>query len=210
MLEESVIRILIADDHPIVREGLTAILAHCSDMQVIAQARSGKEAIELFRQHRPDVALMDVRMPKMDGPEAIGIIRTEFPRARILILTTYDADDYIFRALRAGAKGFLLKDASREQLLEAIRTVHAGRTYFPSEVTSKLAVRMGRPELTARERGVLQLMSRGKSNQDIASELFIAETTVKSHVNSILSKMQVRDRTQAVTLALQQGMVSLE
>jgi two-component system NarL family response regulator len=146
----------------------------------------------------------------MNGPEAILAIRKEFPKARIIILTTYDGDEYVFQALRAGAKAFLLKDSPREHLLEAIRAVHAGQTFLPQEMATKLAARMSRPELTAREQAVLRLMTAGKTNHDIASELFIAEATVKSHVNSILSKMQVNDRTQAVTLALKRGLVSLE
>jgi two-component system, NarL family, response regulator len=210
MVDESVIRILIADDHPIVREGIVSIIQRRRDMQVVAEATNGKEALELFRQHKPDVALMDVRMPQVDGPEAILAIRKEFPKARIIILTTYDGDEYVFQALRAGAKAFLLKDSPREHLLEAIRAVHAGQTFLPQEMATKLAARMSRPELTAREQAVLRLMTAGKTNHDIASELFIAEATVKSHVNSILSKMQVNDRTQAVTLALKRGLVSLE
>jgi two-component system, NarL family, response regulator len=210
MLQASAIRILIADDHPIVREGIASIIERRPDMQVVAEASHGKEAVELFAQHRPDVVLMDLRMPEMDGPEAIGVILKEFPQARIIILTTYDGDEYVFQALRAGAKAFVLKDSPREHLLEIIRTVYAGRSYLPPEVATKLAARMSRRELTTREQAVLRLMTAGKTNHDIASELFIAEATVKSHINSILSKMQVHDRTQAVTLALKRGLVSLE
>lgn len=210
MLQGRHIRILIADDHPVVREGIRSIIDRRTDMQVVAEAAHGKEAVELFCQHTPDVVLMDVRMPELNGTETIRIIRRKFREARIIVLTTYKEDETVFQALRAGARGFLLKDSPREHLLDAIRTVHAGQTYFPPDVATRMAERMSRPELTTREQAVLCLMTSGRTNGEIASELFIAEATVKSHINSIFSKMRVHDRTQAVTQALKQGLVSLE
>jgi len=209
MNKTNAIRLLIADDHPVVREGLAAMIERRADMTVVAEASSGQEALELYRLHQPDVVLMDLRMPQMDGVSAITAIRAEFPGARIIVLTTFDGDEDIYRGLRAGAKGYLLKDAGREALLEAIRGVHAGQTRIPADVASKLAERMSGPELTPREREVLELMVSGKSNQEIGSHLFIAEGTVKAHVNNILAKLDVNDRTQAVTTAIKRGIVHL-
>ncbi len=210
MSKENPIRILLADDHAVMRDGLAAIMEQEEDMTVVGEASNGKEAVELFRARQPDVTLMDLRMPVMDGVEATTAIRAQFPDARILVLTTYDGDEDIYRGLRAGAKGYLLKDAGREELLEAIRGVHGGQTRIPSDVTAKLLTRMSGPELSAREREVLRLMALGNSNQEIAAALFIAEATVRTHVNNILSKLDVNDRTQAVTTALRRGIVHLE
>ena len=207
---ESSIRLLIADDHAIVRDGLAAMMEQHDDMTVVGEASNGREAVERFQTLRPDVTLMDLRMPDMDGVEAIITIREVFPDARILVLTTYDGDEDIYRGLRAGAKGYLLKDAGRDRLLDAIRAVHAGRTHIAPDIAAKLAERMSGPELTAREREVLHLLAKGGSNQEIGATLFITESTVKTHINSILTKLQVPDRTQAVTTALRRGLVQLE
>jgi two-component system, NarL family, response regulator len=202
------IRVLIADDHPIVRNGLVRMVELSDGMEVIAEAETGTEAVELFRQHQPDVTLMDLRMPEMNGVEAILAIRKEFPTASIAILTTYDTDEDIFRGLQAGAKGYLLKDSKMVDLIEAIRTLHAGQRYIPAAVGAKLAERMTQPQLSDRELEVLRLMSAGKTNQDICAELYISESTVKFHINNIFSKLGVSDRTQAIVIAIQRGIAS--
>ena len=203
------IRILIADDHPVVREGLAAMIKRRTDMTVVAEANHGQEAVALFHQHQPDVVLMDLRMPEMDGVEAILTIREQTPEARVIVLTTYDTDEDIYRALRAGAKAYLLKDTPREELLDTIRAVSAGRTRVPSDVAAKLVERVSSEALTAREVDVLRLIVAGNSNREIATLLYISEGTVKTHVNHILMKLGVSDRTQAVTTALRRGLVSL-
>jgi DNA-binding NarL/FixJ family response regulator len=207
--QPSAIRVLIADDHPIVRQGLTTILKQESDMSVVGQAQNGLEAVELYRQQQPDVMLMDLRMPEMDGVEAISAICAEFSPALIIVLTTFDSDEDIYRGLQAGAKGYLLKDAGAEELLAAIRTVANGQKYIPRAVGAKLAERMSNPELSDRELEVLRLMATGKSNRDIAATLHITENTVKFHVNNILSKLGVGDRVQAVLVALKRGIASV-
>ena len=207
---ENPIRCLVADDHAIVREGVVATIELYDEMRVVARAANGREAVALFREHRPDITLMDLNMPEIGGVEAITAIRDEFPDARIIILTTYDGDEDIFRGLRAGAKAYLLKEGSVEQLVETIRAVHRGQVRIPQEVAAKLAQRMTSPELTARELEVLQHIVSGKSNAEIGGALFITEATVKAHVNSILSKLDVSDRTQAVTTALKRGIVHLD
>jgi two-component system NarL family response regulator len=204
------IRILIVEDHHIVRQGLAALLKTVPGFAVAAEAADGEEAVELYRRHRPDVTLMDLRLPKLNGVAAIGRIRQEFPAARVIVLTTFDGDEDIYRAMQAGAKGYLLKGMDLAELTEAIRTVHAGKSRIPSRVAEKLAERMGGSSLTARELEVLQLIVAGKSNRDIGTALFISEATVKTHVNSLLSKLGVEDRTQAATSALQRGIVHLD
>lgn len=206
----SEIRVLIVDDHPVVREGLAAMIERRQDMTVVGEASDGQEALALFRAYRPDVTLMDLRMPGMGGVETIGAIRAEFPDARIIVLTTYDGDEDVYRGLQAGAMAYLLKDAPREELLEAIRAVHGGQMRIPPDVASKLAERIMGPELTAREMDVLRLIVAGKANREIGAELSITEGTVKAHVNNILGKLGVSDRTQAVTTALRRGLVQLE
>ncbi|HEX3228893.1 MAG TPA: response regulator transcription factor [Pyrinomonadaceae bacterium] len=210
MPKTSPISILIADDHFVVRTGLAAVISTQPDMVVVAEAVNGRQAVELFRQHRPDITLMDLRMPEMNGVEAITAIRGEFPKARLIVLTTYDGDEDIYRALQAGARGYLLKDMLREGLLEAVRAVHEGHRRIPAEVANRLAERLTRSELTSREMEVLELIVKGKTNKEIGAELGVAEGTVKIHINNILSKLGVNDRTQAATFALQRGIIHLE
>ncbi|MDZ7951120.1 response regulator transcription factor [Nostoc sp. DedQUE09] len=209
MNQSSTIRVLIVDDHSIFRQGLATIINRDPEMTVIAQAEDGQQAIALFGEHQPDVTLMDLRMPQMGGVEAISAICTQFKPARIIVLTTYDGDEDIYRGLQAGAKGYLLKDAKANELLNAIRMVNRGQQYIPPEVGAKLVQRMSNPELSERELDVLGLMAQGMSNSDIATALTIGESTVKSHVNRILSKLGVSDRTQAVIIAVKRGIVSL-
>ena len=203
------IKLLVADDHNIVRSGLTALINSEADMTVAAEATNGQQAIDLFKQHRPDVTIMDLRMPVLGGVDAIIAIRKEFPTARIIVLTTYDGDEDIYRALQAGASGYLLKGMLAEELLEAIRAVHSGLRRIPAAVAERLAVRMGGPGLTSRELDVLALIVKGNSNKEIASALTISEATVKTHINNILSKLGASDRTQAATMALQRGIIHL-
>ncbi|MBD2103956.1 response regulator transcription factor [Leptolyngbya sp. FACHB-261] len=209
MSSASAIRILIVDDHPPVREGLSALLEREADMTIIAQAGDGQEAIALFRQHQPDVTLMDLRMPRMEGADAVAAIRAEFPEARIIVLTTYDGDEDIYRGLRAGARGYLLKDAPCQELFDAIRAVHSGQKHIASTVAVKLTERIGGLELTERELEVLQHLVAGKSSQEIATALAITSGTVKFHINNILVKLGVSDRTQAVVVALKRGLARL-
>jgi two-component system, NarL family, response regulator len=207
--KSSVIRLLIADDHPVVRQGLVAMIEREPDMTVVGQAGDGSEAIEVFRQQRPDVTLMDLRMPVTSGVAAITTICAAFDDANIIVLTTYDGDENIYRGLQAGAKGYLLKDAEPDELLQAIRTVARGKNYIPPTVAAQLEKRMNSPELSDREFEVLRLIAKGKNNQEIGGTLFITEGTVKFHVNNILGKLGVHDRTQAALLALKRGMVKL-
>ena len=210
MLDQSTtIRVLIVDDHSIVRQGLATIINRDPEMTVIAQAEDGEQAIAYFGEHQPDVTLMDLRMPQMGGVEAITAICVQFKPAQIIVLTTYDGDEDIYRGLQAGAKGYLLKDAKPNELLNAIRIVNRGQQYIPPEVGAKLVQRMSNPELSDRELEVLRLMGQGMSNSDIATALTIGESTVKSHVNRILSKLGVSDRTQAVIVAVKRGIVNL-
>ncbi|XGV97679.1 MAG: response regulator [Leptolyngbya sp. BL-A-14] len=208
-MTDASIRILIADDHPVVRNGLVLLIRYEPGMEPVAEACDGAEAIALYRQHLPDITLMDLRMPNVGGVEAIVTIRQAFPTARIILLTTYDGDEDIYRGLEAGARGYLLKDAPLEQVLEAIRRVHSGQNYVPPEVGAKLVARLSGPQLSDREREVLNLMAKGKSNQAMASELYISEATIKFHITNILSKLQVSDRTQAVLVALKRGIANL-
>ena len=204
------IRVMVIDDHSIVRQGLVALLNTEDDLTVIAEGSDGQQAIELFKQHTPDVTLMDLRMPGIGGVEAINHIRRIFSDAKIIVLTTYDGDEDIFRALQAGAQSYLLKGVSFEDLTEAIRMVHAGHKRIPAEVAERLAERFSVEPLTGREQQVLELIVRGKSNKEIGTDLKISEATVKSHINSLLSKLGVTDRTQAATTAIQRGLVHLD
>ncbi|WP_017297805.1 response regulator transcription factor [Nodosilinea nodulosa] len=203
------IRVLITDDHPAMREGLSALLERQVDLQVVAMAADGYDAIALIRTHQPDVILMDLRMPRLEGADAIAAICGEWPEARIIILTTFDGDEDIFRALRAGARGYLLKDAPCEELFTAIRQVHGGQKYIMSQVAQKLTDRFQSSELTDREMEVLKLLVQGNTNRDISELLCIAEGTVKFHVRNILDKLGASDRTQAVTIALKRGLARL-
>src|SRR5437763_9121301 len=201
------IRIMVIDDQAVVRQGFVALINTVPDMVVVAEGTNGQQAIELYRLHRPDVTLIDLRMPQLGGVEAIAAIRKEFRDARLIVLTTYDGDEDIYRSLQAGAQGYLLKDMFFEELEEAIRTVHAGGRRIPGVVAERLAERVGTSDLTGRELEVLREIVGGKSNKEIAAALDISEATVKSHVNNILSKLGVTDRTQAATTALQRGLV---
>ena len=203
------IRLLIADDHMTVVAGLASIIGMQRDMIVVAEAANGRQAVDLWRKHHPDVTLLDLRMPKLDGVGVIDEIRKEDTSARIIILTTYDTDNEIYRAIKAGAKGYLLKDARREELLDCIRKVNRGDTCIPQELVQKLAAGMSGEILTGRELGVLALLARGKSNKEIGSNLFISETTVKGHLRHIFTKLDVLSRTEAVTVASRRGLVQL-
>ncbi|MCA9973426.1 MAG: response regulator transcription factor [Anaerolineales bacterium] len=207
------IRILLADDHPVVREGLAGMLAGQPDFDVVAQAGDGAAAVALWRVHRPDVVLMDLRMPGMDGVQAIEAIRGERPSAHILVLTTYDSDADIVRAIEAGATGYLLKDAPREELFRAIRAAARGESVLAPAVAARLMTRMRAPaeeSLSAREIEVLQLVARGNSNRAIGKALHISTATVKTHLIHIFDKLGVNDRTSAVTAALERGILSLD
>jgi two-component system NarL family response regulator len=204
------IRVLLAEDHVVVREGLAALLACQPDMEVVGQATNGREAIERFRELRPDVLLADLRMPEMGGVEVIAAVRAEFPDACVIVLTTFDGDEDVYRALEAGAQGYLLKDADTSDLLQAIRAVHEGRRFVPAAVAQRLVERtLAGPALTQRELQVLKLVAVGKTNKEVASALFITEGTVKTHVNNILEKLGVRDRTEAAMTALRRGILHL-
>jgi len=204
------IRILIADDHPMVREGLAAVVNHNPGMEVVGEATNGREAVQAFQRLRPDVTLMDLRMPVMDGADAITLIRKDFPTALVVILTTFDGDEDIYRAIRAGARGYLLKETGRRGILEAIRVVHSGKSWIPPEIAAKLAERLSASELTPREVEILVLIAAGKSNKEIGALISTTEGTVKIHVTHILRKLGVKDRTQATTLAVKRGLVRLE
>ena len=203
------IRIMVIDDQAVVRQGFVALINTVPDMEVIAEGINGQQAIDLYNQHTPDVTLIDLRMPVVGGVEAITAIRNNFPDARLIVLTTYDGDEDIYRSLQAGARGYLLKDVFFEELETAIRTVHAGSRHIPAAIAMRLAERMASSDLTSREMEVLELIVRGQSNKEIGASLTISEATVKSHINNILSKLGVTDRTQAVTTALQRGLVHL-
>jgi DNA-binding NarL/FixJ family response regulator len=205
----SLIRILTVDDHPMLREGIAALLASQSDMSLIGEASTGREALELYRKHRPDLTLMDLQMPDMDGIEATIAICSEFPGARIIVLTTYTGDVQVLRALKAGARAYLLKSLLRKELLETIRAVHAGQKRIPPAVASELAEHAIDETLTLREIDVLRLIAGGNANKLIADQLSITEETVKGHVKNILSKLGANDRTHAVTIALKRGIIEL-
>ena len=203
------IRILSADDHAILREGVGALIASQRDMRLVAEASTGREAVEQFRSHRPDITLMDLQMPDMSGIDAIIAIRSEFPDARIIVLTTYAGDDLCRRAMQAGAQAYILKGNVRTDLLDTIRAVRAGKKLIHSEVAAELASHAADDALSAREIEVLSLIAAGNSNKLVADQLAISEDTVKGHVKSILSKLGVNDRTHAVTAALKRGIIEL-
>jgi DNA-binding NarL/FixJ family response regulator len=205
----NLIRILTVDDHPLLREGIAFLINSQQDMELVAEASDGEEAIEQFRRCRPDVTLMDLRMPNLNGTEAISRIRNEFPDAKIIVLSTYAGDVQVLRAIKAGARGYIVKGHVHRELLEAIRTVNAGRKRIPPEIAAELAEHAADDELSSREIDVIRLIGAGNANKEIADKLSIGETTVKSHITNILSKLGANDRAHAVTIALRRGIIEL-
>lgn len=203
------IRILTVDDHPLLRNGIAALVNSEPDLKLVAEASNGKEAIDAFRVHRPDVTLMDLQMPEVDGLEGIEAIRREFPEARIIVLTTYSGDTRVLRALKAGARGYILKGHVHKELLDTIRAIHAGQKRIPPEIAAELADHATDDALTEREIAVLRLIATGNSNKEIGEHLSIGEATVKSHVTNILSKLDANDRAHAVTIGLKRGIIEL-
>lgn len=200
---------MLVDDHPPFRVGMAALIDIEPDLQVVAQTGSGREALEIYRQCKPDVVLMDLRLPDLGGVEAIIALRKEFPAARIIVLTTFDLDEDIFRATQSGAQAYLLKDTPQDELIATIRAVHDGKATLSQRVAERLAARRQRPDLSQRELDVLQQLAKGRTNKEIAIHLFISEDTVKSHIKSLFSKLDVKDRTEAVIIALRHGIVHL-
>jgi DNA-binding NarL/FixJ family response regulator len=203
------IRILVVEDHNVVRQGLMALLKLADGIEVVGEAADGVEAIARFQQHSPDVTLIDLRLPRLSGVDVIERVRITNPQARFIVLTTYDGDEDIYRALKAGARAYLLKGMTTQDLLETIRAVHAGRSHIPPVIAERLAERMGARDLTPREFDVLRQIVDGKSNKEIAAKLLVSEATVKTHINSLLGKLGVTDRTQAATAAIRRGIVPL-
>jgi DNA-binding NarL/FixJ family response regulator len=203
------IRILAVDDHALLLEGISALIADQPDMKIVAEASTGRQAIEQFRMHKPDVTLMDLQMPEMNGIDAIIAVRGEFPDARFIVLTTYSGDVQVVRALKAGARAYLLKSHLRKELLDTIRAVHAGQKRIPADLATQLADHLSDDSLTTREIEVLRLIASGNANKVIADKLFITEETVKGHVKNILSKLGANDRTHAVTIGLKRGIIEL-
>jgi DNA-binding NarL/FixJ family response regulator len=203
------IRVLTVDDHPLLRDGIAALIGSEEDMELIGEASNGREGLDLFRKFRPDVTLMDLQMPEMNGIDAIGAIRGEFPEARIIVLTTHPGDVQVSRALRAGARAYLMKGELRKQLLETIRAVHAGQKRLSSEVAAEIAEHGTDSSLTPREIDVLRLVAAGNANKEVGARLSLTEVTIKSHMKNILAKLGANDRTHAVTIALKRGIIDL-
>jgi two-component system NarL family response regulator len=209
MSDERPIRILVIDDHPLMRLGLRTRIEAEPDMTVVAEAGDGETGVTAYATHKPDITLLDLRLPGMDGPATITVIRKSDPDARIIVLTTYDADEDVYRAVQAGARGYLLKGTFAEGMLEAIRNVHAGRRLIAPEVAARLADRASSPSLTSREIGVLELVAKGMSNKEIGAALFVSETTIKYHLKNIYAKLGAGDRTEAALLAAQRGILTI-
>ena len=207
--ESKCIRVLIADDHPVVRTGLTSMLSVQQQVEVIGSVSNGKEALTEVIQNSPDILLLDLRMPGMDGIETLRALRELHSTTRVIILSSFEGDEDIYRAVQAGALGYLLKDTPKKQMLEAIAAVHAGKRYIHGQIASRLAERMMRSSLTPRELEILEMIAKGLTNKQIASILTISDNTVRNHVNSIMEKLEVSDRTEAATTAIQQGIIHL-
>ena len=203
------IRVLIADDYPVVRQGLATMVNRQPDMQVVAEARDGRMAVQQFLRHQPDVGLLDIRMPHLDGVAALQAILAQMPQARIILLSACEGDELIYQGLRSGAKGYLVKDSPLEDLIESIRKVHTGLTYILPTIAAKLALRITRSSLSDRELEVLRLMAAGKSNKEIGTALYISEGTVKVHVSNLMKKLKATGRTEAVNLAVMHGIINL-
>jgi two-component system, NarL family, response regulator len=208
-MSEPRLRVLVVDDHPLMRIGLRARIDAEPDMEVVAEAGDGPAAIAAYTLHKPDITLLDLRLPGMDGPQIITVIRQADPGAKIIILTTYDADEDVYRAVQAGARGYLLKGTFAEGILEAIRNVHAGRRLIAPEVAARLADRVSSPSLTSREVAVLELVAKGMSNKEIGAALFVSETTIKYHLKNIYAKLGASDRTEAALVATQRGILTI-
>jgi two-component system NarL family response regulator len=204
------IRVMLVDDHPAFRKGMAALIESEPDLQIVAETGDGRAALELYRQKKPDVVLMDLRLPGMGGVEATLAIRKEFPDARVIVLTTFDTDEDIFRAIQSGAKSYLLKDTPDDELAATIRSVHAGQQVLSDKLANRLAERQQRPELTRREMDVLQMLIKGRSNREIGAALFLCEDTVKAHFKTLFAKLKVQDRTEAAISAIRQGIVHLD
>lgn len=210
MKKKNSIRLLIVDDHPAFRMGLAALIESEPDMTVVGETGDGRQTLELFRRELPDIVLMDLRLPGFSGVEAILALRKEFPQSRVIVVTTFDADEDIYRAIQSGAQSYLLKDMSKEEMVRTIRAVHAGQSSLPSNVADRLANRLKRAELSEREQQVLHFLVKGRSNKEIAVALFISEETVKSHLKSLFTKLNVQDRTEAAITAIRHGIVHLD
>jgi two-component system NarL family response regulator len=210
MKKKNPIRLLLVDDHPAFRMGLTALIESEPDMTVVAESGDGRDAVQIFRREKPDVVLMDLRLPGFSGVEAIIALRKEFPGCRVIVVTTYDADEDVYRAIQSGAQSYLLKDMSKEEIVQTIRAVHNGQQPLSAHVAGRLAKRLQRQELNQRELEALQLLVKGRSNKEIAAALFISEDTVKTHLKNLFHKLDVQDRTEAAITAIRLGIVHLE
>lgn len=210
MLQPTVIRILIVDDHPVVRAGLTSMLGTQTDLEVVGSASSGEAALAMAGTHESDIVLLDLRMPGMSGVETIVEMKRAGYGARVIILTSLETDEDIYRAVQAGAQGYLLKDTSLKEMIEAIKTVHSGKRYIPRDIAARLAERMMRANLTSRELEILKMLAKGLTNKQIGHALGISDNTAKNHVNSIIEKLEVSDRTEAATTAIQRGLITMD